>query len=133
VFNPLNSKLNPICYILTLLGAHHILHVSWVKFKTFLVTYITHFLPRDLFCSHVSSHFYPRFLLTFSPFIYYHLCISFHVTYTWCFIMYSEIKKNYYRKTVVYTFTKPLQIQGTIHKRFFPSKLFFIVVHNFCR
>ena len=25
---PLNTKLNPICYLLTLLGAHHILHVS---------------------------------------------------------------------------------------------------------
>jgi len=29
--NPLNAKLNPICHLLTLLGAHHILHVSGVK------------------------------------------------------------------------------------------------------
>ena len=28
--NPLNAKLNPICHLLALLGAHHILHVSWV-------------------------------------------------------------------------------------------------------
>ena len=27
-FNPLNSELNPICHLLALLGAHHILHVS---------------------------------------------------------------------------------------------------------
>ena len=27
-FNPLNAKLNPICPLLALLGAHHILHVS---------------------------------------------------------------------------------------------------------
>jgi hypothetical protein len=27
-FNPLNAELNPICPLLTLLGAHHILHVS---------------------------------------------------------------------------------------------------------
>jgi len=31
--NPLNAQLNPICHLLTLLGVHHILHVSriWVK------------------------------------------------------------------------------------------------------
>jgi len=27
-FNPLNAKLNPICPLLALFGAHHILHVS---------------------------------------------------------------------------------------------------------
>jgi hypothetical protein len=26
--NPLNVELNPICHLLALLGAHHILHVS---------------------------------------------------------------------------------------------------------
>ena len=26
--NPLNPELNPICYLLALLGAHHFLHVS---------------------------------------------------------------------------------------------------------
>jgi len=26
--NPLNAKLNPICPLLALFGAHHILHVS---------------------------------------------------------------------------------------------------------
>jgi len=30
-FNPLNAKLNPICHLLTLLGAHPILHVSRVR------------------------------------------------------------------------------------------------------
>jgi hypothetical protein len=29
--NPLNAKLNPICHLLALLGAHHILHVSRIK------------------------------------------------------------------------------------------------------
>jgi hypothetical protein len=29
--NPLNAKLNPICHLLALLGAHHILHVSRLK------------------------------------------------------------------------------------------------------
>jgi len=31
--NPLNSELNPICHQLTLLGAHHILHVSRIRVK----------------------------------------------------------------------------------------------------
>jgi len=30
-FNPLNPKLNPICYLLALLGAHHFLHVSRIR------------------------------------------------------------------------------------------------------
>ena len=33
VFNPLNVELNPICHLLTLLGAHHILHVSRIMLK----------------------------------------------------------------------------------------------------
>ena len=32
-FNPLNSELSPICHLLTLLGAHHILHVSRIRVK----------------------------------------------------------------------------------------------------
>ena len=39
VINPLNAKLNPICYLLALLGAHHILHVSRIRVK-FLWTLI---------------------------------------------------------------------------------------------
>ena len=43
LFNPLNAELNPICHLLALLGAHHILHVSrtrvnviyWVAFSNF--------------------------------------------------------------------------------------------------
>ena len=31
--NPLNSELNPTCHLLTLLGAHLILHVSRVRVK----------------------------------------------------------------------------------------------------
>jgi len=32
-FNPLNTQLNPICQLLALLGAQHILHVSGVRVK----------------------------------------------------------------------------------------------------
>jgi len=31
LFNPLNAELNPICYLLALLGAHHFLHVSRIR------------------------------------------------------------------------------------------------------
>ena len=32
--NPLNPELNPICYLLVLLGAHHFLHVSRIGVKS---------------------------------------------------------------------------------------------------
>jgi len=33
LINPLNPELNPICYLLALLGAHHFLHVSRIRVK----------------------------------------------------------------------------------------------------
>ena len=36
IFNTLNAELNPICHLLALLGAHHILHVSRIR-----VNYLT--------------------------------------------------------------------------------------------
>jgi len=33
LINPLKTELNPICYLLTLLGAHHFLHVSRISVK----------------------------------------------------------------------------------------------------
>jgi len=32
-FNSLNAELNPICHLLALLAAHHILHVSGIRVK----------------------------------------------------------------------------------------------------
>jgi len=29
--NPLNAELNPVCHLLALLGAHHILHVGRIR------------------------------------------------------------------------------------------------------
>ena len=31
IFNPLNAELNPICHLLALLRAHHILHVGRIR------------------------------------------------------------------------------------------------------
>jgi len=33
IFNPLKPELNPICYLLVLLGTHHFLHVSRIRVK----------------------------------------------------------------------------------------------------
>ena len=33
-FNPLNPELNPICYLLALLGAHHFFHISRIRVKS---------------------------------------------------------------------------------------------------
>jgi hypothetical protein len=35
--NPLNAELNPICHLLALLGAHHIVHVSRIRVKVFFL------------------------------------------------------------------------------------------------
>ena len=34
IFNTLSPELNPICYLLALLGAHHFLHVSRIRVKS---------------------------------------------------------------------------------------------------
>ena len=33
IINSLNAELNPICHLLALLGAHHILHISRIRVK----------------------------------------------------------------------------------------------------
>jgi hypothetical protein len=35
--NPLNAELNPICHLLALLGAHHILHISRIRVNTIVL------------------------------------------------------------------------------------------------
>jgi hypothetical protein len=32
-FNLLKAELNPVCHFLTLLGAHHILHINRIRVK----------------------------------------------------------------------------------------------------
>ena len=55
-FNPLSPELNPICYLLALLGAHHFLHVSIIRVKllTFrlLMSYIYMEHPFLMFLDH---------------------------------------------------------------------------------
>jgi hypothetical protein len=35
IINTLNAKFNPICHLLALLGAHHILHISRIRVNLF--------------------------------------------------------------------------------------------------
>ena len=39
--NPLKAELHPFCHMLTLLGAHHILHVSRIRVKGLLKDILT--------------------------------------------------------------------------------------------
>jgi len=40
--NPLNAELNPICHLLALLAAHHILHVSRIRVKVQRISWFGH-------------------------------------------------------------------------------------------
>ena len=37
IINPLDAELNPICHLVALLGAHHILHLSRIRVKAAVV------------------------------------------------------------------------------------------------
>jgi len=57
--NPLNPELNPICYLLALLGAHHFLHVSRLRAKSLtfrlLMSYIYGAPILDVSRSHTTT------------------------------------------------------------------------------
>ena len=42
--NPLNAELNPICYLLALLGAHYFLHVSRIRVKSLTLRLLMSYL-----------------------------------------------------------------------------------------
>ena len=58
-FNPLNPELNPICYLLALLGAHHFLHASRIRVKSLtfrqLMSYIYGAPILDVSRSHTTT------------------------------------------------------------------------------
>ena len=59
VINPLNPELNPICYLLAVLGAHHFLHVSRIRVKSLtfrrLMSYIYGAPILDVSRSHTTT------------------------------------------------------------------------------
>jgi len=40
LFNPLNAELNPICPLLALSGAHHILHISGLRVNNSIPNFV---------------------------------------------------------------------------------------------
>ena len=60
LLNPLNAELNPICYLLALLGAYHFLHITRIRVKSLtlrLLTSYIHGVPiLDVSRSHTTTH-----------------------------------------------------------------------------
>ena len=62
IINPLNAELNPICYLLALLGAHHFLHVSRIRVKLLTVRRLMSYIYiygapiLDVSRSHTTTH-----------------------------------------------------------------------------
>jgi len=40
LLDPLNAELNPICHLLAILGAHHILNISRIRVKLKVIIYL---------------------------------------------------------------------------------------------
>ena len=59
LFNPLNPELNPLCYLLALLGAHHFLHVNRIRVKLLTFRLLMSYLYRapilDVSRSHTTT------------------------------------------------------------------------------
>ena len=53
LFNPLNPELNPICYLLALLGARHFLHVSRIRVKSLTLRRLILYV---FYCYHILSY-----------------------------------------------------------------------------
>ena len=55
MFNPLNAELNPICYLLALLGAHHFLHVSRIRVKSLTLRLLISYIYIYIYIYDISS------------------------------------------------------------------------------
>jgi len=55
MFNPLNAELNPICYLLALLGAHHFLHVSRIRVKSLTLGLLMSYIYIYIYIYDISS------------------------------------------------------------------------------
>jgi len=77
IINPLNAELNPICHLLALLGAHHILHVSRIRVKqevgqsTVLAKYVvlTAVLLKNTACYDIMLYILHMYFPTFQKII----------------------------------------------------------------
>ena len=53
MLNPLNAELNPICYLLALLGAHHFLHVSRIRVKSLTLRQLMLYIYIYIYMEHM--------------------------------------------------------------------------------
>jgi len=53
--NPLNPELNPICYLLALLGAHHFLHASRIRVKSLTLRLLMSYIYIYIYIYDISS------------------------------------------------------------------------------
>ena len=58
-FNPLNAELSPICHLLALFGAHHILQVSRIRVNRLCMTYLT-YTENKFYVMHTVINSYTR-------------------------------------------------------------------------
>jgi len=52
VLNPLNPELNPICYLLALLEAHHFLNVSRIRVKSLILRLLMSYIYIYIWSTH---------------------------------------------------------------------------------
>ena len=52
LINPLNPELNPICYLLALLGAHHFLHISRIRVKSLTLRLLMSYIYIYIWSTH---------------------------------------------------------------------------------
>jgi hypothetical protein len=64
-FNLLNAQLNPICHLLALLGAHHILHISRIRVKAIRFQVVQSHAPQldGSFCPQLKLRTFSFFFL----------------------------------------------------------------------
>jgi hypothetical protein len=93
-FNPLNAELNPICHLLTLLGAHHILHFSRISVKLlFHWLQFPHASPMSLFMTILQRNLW--------------------IVRTWTFIENSQRKSNKMQQLLDAVSVQQLHVQHT--------------------
>ena len=66
--NPLNAELNPICYLLALLGPHHFLHVSRIRVKSLTLRLLMSYTHTHTH-THTYIYIYSETCLNRTPYI----------------------------------------------------------------
>jgi len=79
-FNPLKPELNPFCHLLTLLWAHHIFHISRIRFKV-QISRTKLFQIKPTWCTLLLYYIYFNFSTCFGQLCAHH---QEDLLYGWC-------------------------------------------------